>query len=98
MVLSCQGKNRAETASMWHRAESIFKVAKACVVLSAHVLALNDQTDALCIFFNDPSLSLSLFLPPPAVTGGACPVVTVTGGVFSNMRGPKGVPYIFAGW
>ena len=45
MVLSCQGKNRAETASMWHRAESIFKVAKACVVLSAHVLALNDQAD-----------------------------------------------------
>jgi hypothetical protein len=30
---------------MWHRAESIFKVAKACVVLSAHVLALNDQAD-----------------------------------------------------
>ena len=45
MVLSCQGKDRAETASVWHRAESIFKVAKACVVLSAHVLALNDQAD-----------------------------------------------------
>jgi hypothetical protein len=28
-----------------HRAESVFKVAKSCVILSAHVLALNDQTD-----------------------------------------------------
>jgi hypothetical protein len=45
MVLSCQGKNRAETASMWHRAEGIFKVANACVILSTHVLTLNDQTD-----------------------------------------------------
>ena len=41
-------------------------------------------------------LSLSLWLSPPAVTGGACPVVT--GGVISNMRGSKGAPYIFAGW
>ena len=41
MVLSCQGKNRAETASMWHRAESIFKVAQACVVLSAHVSSID---------------------------------------------------------
>jgi hypothetical protein len=30
---------------VWHRAESVFKVANTCVVLSAHVLALNDQTD-----------------------------------------------------
>ena len=45
MVLSCQGKNRAETDSMWHRAEGIFKVSNACVILSTHVLTLNDQTD-----------------------------------------------------
>ena len=30
---------------MWHRAESIFKIANACVILSTHVLTLNDQTD-----------------------------------------------------
>jgi hypothetical protein len=42
MVLSCQGKDRAETASMWHRAESIFKIANSCVILSTHMLALND--------------------------------------------------------
>jgi len=45
VVLSCQGKNSAEPAGVRHRAESVFKVAKACVILSAHVLALNDQTD-----------------------------------------------------
>jgi hypothetical protein len=45
VVLSRQGKNSAETACVWHRAESVFKVANTCVVLSAHVLALNDQTD-----------------------------------------------------
>ena len=45
VVLSRQGKNSAEPAGVRHRAESVFKVAKACVVLSAHVLALNDQTD-----------------------------------------------------
>jgi hypothetical protein len=46
---------------------------------------------------NDPSppLSIYLFLSPPAVTGGAFPVVT--GEVFSNMRGAKGAPYIFEG-
>ena len=44
-MLSRQGKNSAEPAGVRHRAESVFKVAKACVVLSAHVLALNDQTD-----------------------------------------------------
>ncbi len=38
VVLSRQGKNSAEPAGVRHRAESVFKVAQACVVLSAHVL------------------------------------------------------------
>ena len=45
VVLSRQGKISAEPAGVRHRAESVFRVVKACVVLSAHVLALNDQTD-----------------------------------------------------
>ena len=62
MVLSCQGKNRAETDSMWHRAEGIFKVSNACVILSTHVLTLNDQTDFA--FFELPVFAFDLVVKP----------------------------------
>jgi len=45
VMLGGQGENCTETACMRHRAESIFKVASARIILSAHVLSLNDQTD-----------------------------------------------------
>ena len=34
-----------ETARMRHRAESILKIASTCIIFSAHVLSLYDQTD-----------------------------------------------------
>ena len=45
VMLGGQGENCTETACMRHRAESIFKVASARIILSAHVLSLNDQTN-----------------------------------------------------
>ncbi len=45
VMLGGQGENCTETDCMWHRAENIFKVASARIILSAHVLSLNDQTD-----------------------------------------------------
>jgi hypothetical protein len=44
VVLRSQRENSTETDCMRHRAESIFKVANARIVLSAYVLSLNDQT------------------------------------------------------
>jgi hypothetical protein len=62
VVLGGQGKNSAETACMWHRAKSILKVASTCVILSTHVLSLNDQTDFA--FFELPVFAFDLVMKP----------------------------------